>query len=143
MRVSGGVGVCVGIVWLMELLCPCCLVAADESRPAEAFTTERAVRNGRANAASGRIMVNVPNDHFGPILPEHDPVNGKVGNPLSCILCSRHHRPDSTQAAAPAHCHSESSFHIHTRDVYNTSCTLHLHSHPQLCSGFCFNMHLR
>lgn len=52
---------------------------ADESRPAEAFTTERAVRNGRANAASGRIMVNVPNDHFGPILPEHDPVNAKVG----------------------------------------------------------------
>uniref|UniRef100_A0A383VGC2 RING-type E3 ubiquitin transferase n=1 Tax=Tetradesmus obliquus TaxID=3088 RepID=A0A383VGC2_TETOB len=50
---------------------------ADESRPAEAFTTERAVRNGRANAASGRIMVNVPNDHFGPILPEHDPSNGK------------------------------------------------------------------
>lgn len=58
-----------------SLMC-CCI--ADESRPAEAFTTERAVRNGRANAASGRIMVNVPNDHFGPILPEHDPVNGKV-----------------------------------------------------------------
>jgi hypothetical protein len=37
------------------------------------------VRNGRANAASGRIMVNVPNDHFGPILPEHDHVNSKVG----------------------------------------------------------------
>jgi hypothetical protein len=54
------------------------LLPADESRPAEAFTTERAVRSGRANAASGRIMVNVPNDHFGPILPEHDPVNGKV-----------------------------------------------------------------
>jgi hypothetical protein len=54
---------------------------ADESRPAEAFTTERAVRAGRANAASGRIMVNVPNDHFGPILPEHDPTNGKVGLP--------------------------------------------------------------
>eukprot|EP00775_Hariotina_reticulata_P002915 gene2915-3202_t len=50
---------------------------ADESRPAEAFTTERAVRNGRANAASGRIMVTVPNDHFGPILPEHDPSNNK------------------------------------------------------------------
>lgn len=40
--------------------------------------TERAQRSGRANAASGRIMVTVPNDHFGPILPEHDPENGKV-----------------------------------------------------------------
>eukprot|EP00878_Enallax_costatus_P002906 GHUV01003100.1.p1 GENE.GHUV01003100.1~~GHUV01003100.1.p1 ORF type:complete len:864 (+),score=393.39 GHUV01003100.1:552-3143(+) len=50
---------------------------ADDSRPAEAFTTERAVRNGRANAASGRIMVNVPGDWFGPILPEHDSTNGK------------------------------------------------------------------
>eukprot|EP00803_Ostreobium_quekettii_P001025 evm.model.scf_226EXC.6 EVM.evm.TU.scf_226EXC.6 scf_226EXC:43512-46011(-) len=45
----------------------------NEDRPDEAFTTERAKRTGRANAASGRIMVNVPNDHFGPILPEHDP----------------------------------------------------------------------
>lgn len=68
---------------------PCPLLLspdADESRPAEAFTTERAVRNGRANAASGRIMVNVPNDHFGPILPEHDPVNGKV---RVCLLTCR------------------------------------------------------
>jgi hypothetical protein len=46
--------------------------------PDEAFTTDRAQRAGRANAASGRIMVTVPNDHFGPILPEHDPENGKV-----------------------------------------------------------------
>lgn len=45
----------------------------NEDRPDEAFTTERAVRNGRANAASGRIMVNVPNDHFGPIPAEADP----------------------------------------------------------------------
>ncbi|GAB4818166.1 hypothetical protein N2152v2_005212 [Parachlorella kessleri] len=45
----------------------------DKDRPDEAFTTERAVRAGRANAASGRIMVNVPNDHFGPIPPEADP----------------------------------------------------------------------
>lgn len=50
----------------------------NESRPDEAFTTERAVRAGRANAASGRIMVNVPNDHFGPILPEHDPTRNRV-----------------------------------------------------------------
>lgn len=47
-------------------------------RPDEAFVTERAQRSGRANAASGRIMVTVPNDHFGPILAEHDPENGKV-----------------------------------------------------------------
>jgi hypothetical protein len=39
------------------------------------------VRNGRANAASGRIMVTVPNDHFGPILPMHDPSNNKVEFP--------------------------------------------------------------
>ena len=87
----------------------------NDDRPDEAFTTERAVRAGRANAASGerhearhpmgarraargccqalhvpavqrglvlaakppratgRIMVNVPNDHFGPIPPEADP----------------------------------------------------------------------
>jgi len=31
------------------------------------------VRAGRANAASGRIMVTVPGDHFGPIPPEADP----------------------------------------------------------------------
>ncbi len=31
-----------------------------EQRPDEAFTTERAVRSGRANAASGRIMVGTP-----------------------------------------------------------------------------------
>ncbi|KAG7672878.1 putative E3 ubiquitin-protein ligase ORTHRUS 2 [Nannochloris sp. 'desiccata'] len=45
----------------------------NDDRPDEAFTTERAQRAGRANAASGRIMVNVPNDHFGPIPPEADP----------------------------------------------------------------------
>jgi E3 ubiquitin-protein ligase UHRF1 len=45
----------------------------NDDRPDEAFTTERAQRAGRANAASGRIMVNVPNDHFGPIPAECDP----------------------------------------------------------------------
>lgn len=45
----------------------------DKDRPEEAFVTERAVRAGRANAASGRIMVSVPGDWFGPIPPEHDP----------------------------------------------------------------------
>ena len=46
---------------------------SDKDRPDEAFTTDRAVRAGRANAASGRIMVTVPGDHFGPIPPEADP----------------------------------------------------------------------
>ena len=45
----------------------------NDDRPDEAFTTERAQRAGRANAASGRIMVNVPNDHFGPIPAAADP----------------------------------------------------------------------
>lgn len=45
----------------------------DKDRPDEAFTTDRAVRAGRANAASGRIMVTVPGDHFGPIPAEADP----------------------------------------------------------------------
>lgn len=68
---------------------PCCKLAKvlalgvqkvnDTDRPDEAFTTERAVRAGRANAASGRIMVNIPPDHFGPIGPEHDP-RGRVGH---------------------------------------------------------------
>jgi len=50
----------------------------NESRPERAFVTERARRNGMANAASGRIMVTVPNDWFGPILPEHDPETKRV-----------------------------------------------------------------
>lgn len=45
----------------------------DLPRPDEAFVTDRAVRSGRANAASGRIMVRVPSDHFGPIPPSADP----------------------------------------------------------------------
>lgn len=45
----------------------------NEDRPDDAYTTERAVRAGRANAASGRIFVNIPSDHFGPIPPEADP----------------------------------------------------------------------
>jgi E3 ubiquitin-protein ligase UHRF1 len=49
----------------------------DKDRPDEAFTTDRAKRNGLANAASGRIMVNIPNDHFGPIPAEADPVNNR------------------------------------------------------------------
>ena len=59
----------------------------DKDRPDEAFTTDRAVRAGRANASSGRIMVTVPGDHFGPIPPEHDP-RGLVRALLSPTACA-------------------------------------------------------
>jgi hypothetical protein len=52
----------------------------NENRPDEAYVTERAVRAGRANASSGRIMVTTPNDHFGPIGPEYDPTRNQVIN---------------------------------------------------------------
>ncbi|KAA8540612.1 hypothetical protein F0562_024469 [Nyssa sinensis] len=45
----------------------------NQNRPDKAYTTERAKRAGMANAASGRIFVTVPPDHFGPILAENDP----------------------------------------------------------------------
>ncbi|KAJ4787021.1 Zinc finger (C3HC4-type RING finger) family protein [Rhynchospora pubera] len=45
----------------------------NDDRPEKAFTTERAKKNGKANACSGQIFVTVPPDHFGPILPENDP----------------------------------------------------------------------
>jgi E3 ubiquitin-protein ligase UHRF1 len=50
----------------------------DADRPAEAFRTERAVRQGLANACSGRLMVTVPADHFGPI-PLDAAVDGDAG----------------------------------------------------------------
>ncbi|EOA33907.1 hypothetical protein CARUB_v10021399mg [Capsella rubella] len=46
---------------------------SNEDLPDKAFTTERAKKNGNANASSGKIFVNIPNDHFGPILAENDP----------------------------------------------------------------------
>ncbi|WVZ03543.1 hypothetical protein V8G54_024349 [Vigna mungo] len=49
----------------------------NQDRPDEPFTTERAQRNGRANAASGKIFVTVPTDHFGPITAEHDPMRNQ------------------------------------------------------------------
>ncbi|XP_020237674.1 E3 ubiquitin-protein ligase ORTHRUS 2 [Cajanus cajan] len=49
----------------------------NQDRPDEPFTTERAQRNGRANAASGKIFVTVPTDHFGPITAENDPVRNQ------------------------------------------------------------------
>lgn len=50
---------------------------ANESRPEKAFTTERAVKTGKANACSGRIFVTIPPDHFGPISAEFDPLRNK------------------------------------------------------------------
>ncbi|KAL9243363.1 hypothetical protein vseg_017258 [Gypsophila vaccaria] len=46
----------------------------NDQRPDEAFTTERAVKAGKANAKSGRIFVTIPHDHLGPITAEYDPV---------------------------------------------------------------------
>ncbi|KAK0589717.1 hypothetical protein LWI29_017732 [Acer saccharum] len=40
----------------------------NHDQPDKAFTTVRAKRNGKANAASGKIFVTVPSDHFGPVL---------------------------------------------------------------------------
>ncbi|GLJ04851.1 hypothetical protein SUGI_0004740 [Cryptomeria japonica] len=45
----------------------------NQNKPDKAFTTERAKKTGIANAASGRIFVTVPPDHFGPILAQNDP----------------------------------------------------------------------
>jgi hypothetical protein len=50
---------------------------ANEQRPDEAFTTERAVRAGKANASSGRIFVTIPQDHFGPIPASADPLRNQ------------------------------------------------------------------
>ncbi|KAH0912694.1 hypothetical protein HID58_036015 [Brassica napus] len=50
---------------------------SNENRPDEAFTTERAIIGGIANAASGKIYVTVPGDHFGPIPAENDPVRNQ------------------------------------------------------------------
>lgn len=44
----------------------------------QAYVTDRAVRSGRANASSGRMMVTAPPDHFGPIGPEYDPERNQV-----------------------------------------------------------------
>lgn len=49
----------------------------NQYRPDKAYTTDRAKRNGMANAASGRIFVTTPSDHFGPIPAENDPVNNR------------------------------------------------------------------
>ncbi|VVA98079.1 unnamed protein product [Arabis nemorensis] len=50
---------------------------SNQDRPDKAFTTERAKKTGKANAASGRIYVTIPPDHFGPIPAENDPVRNQ------------------------------------------------------------------
>jgi len=50
----------------------------NEDLPDAAFTTDRAVRAGKANAKSGKIFVTIAHDHLGPITPEYDPVR-KMG----------------------------------------------------------------
>ncbi|KAK7263797.1 hypothetical protein RJT34_31394 [Clitoria ternatea] len=49
----------------------------NQDKPDQPYTTERARRNGRANAASGKIFVTVPTDHFGPITAENDPLRNQ------------------------------------------------------------------
>ncbi|KAL8106487.1 E3 ubiquitin-protein ligase ORTHRUS 2-like [Apium graveolens] len=50
-----------------------CQFIHNQDRPDQAYTTERAIKSGKANACSGKIFVTVPPDHFGPILAENDP----------------------------------------------------------------------
>ncbi|ESQ46580.1 hypothetical protein EUTSA_v10000084mg [Eutrema salsugineum] len=50
---------------------------SNQDRPEKAFTTDRAKKTGKANAASGRIYVTIPPDHFGPIPAENDPVRNQ------------------------------------------------------------------
>ena len=64
-------------------------VIRNEDRPDKAFSTERLVKSGNANAASGKIFVTTPMDHFGPILPENDPKRNQgvlVGETWASIL---------------------------------------------------------
>ncbi|KAJ1388571.1 Zinc finger, RING-type [Sesbania bispinosa] len=49
----------------------------NQDKPDQPYMTDRAQRKGRANAASGKIFVTVPTDHFGPIPPENDPLHNK------------------------------------------------------------------
>ncbi|KAG7650716.1 SRA-YDG [Arabidopsis thaliana x Arabidopsis arenosa] len=47
-------------------------IIRNQDRPDKAFTTERAVKTGKANAASGKFFVTIPRDHFGPIPAAND-----------------------------------------------------------------------
>ncbi|KFK40520.1 hypothetical protein AALP_AA2G006400 [Arabis alpina] len=52
-------------------------VLRNQDRPDKAYTTDRAKKTGKANAASGKIYVSIPQDHFGPIPAENDPVRNQ------------------------------------------------------------------
>ncbi|PPD92957.1 hypothetical protein GOBAR_DD10093 [Gossypium barbadense] len=72
----------------------------NQDRPDKAYTTERAKRKGMANAASGRIFVTIPADHFGPILAENEPVRNRGvlvgdtwGSRLECRQWGGHFPP--------------------------------------------------
>ncbi|KAK4485215.1 hypothetical protein RD792_007842, partial [Penstemon davidsonii] len=45
----------------------------NQDRPNKAFTTEKAKKNGNANASCGKVFVTNPRDYFGPITTENDP----------------------------------------------------------------------
>ncbi|KAK4263259.1 hypothetical protein QN277_028696 [Acacia crassicarpa] len=49
----------------------------NQDRPDKAYMSERAQRKGKSNACSGKIFVTVPQDHFGPIPAENDPVRNQ------------------------------------------------------------------
>jgi hypothetical protein len=68
------------------LLCPLThYVHHLHALPQQAYVTDRAVRKGRANASSGRMMVTTPSDYFGPIGPEFDPERNQVRACLSVV----------------------------------------------------------
>lgn len=78
-------------------------------RPDAPFQSDRAVRNGVANAASGRMRVTTPLDHFGPIGSEHDPERGigvRVGDQwkyrLECRQWGVHLPPVAGIAGKPS-----------------------------------------
>ncbi|CAN8321824.1 unnamed protein product [Cochlearia groenlandica] len=50
---------------------------SNQDRPDKAFTTDRAVKKGNSNATSGKILVTIPPDHFGPITAENDPTRNQ------------------------------------------------------------------
>lgn len=92
-----------GMLWVgapgLAAVVPQVARIANHDKPDEAYTTDRAVRAGRANACSGKILVTVPGDHFGPIGPEADPLEGKVA--LNPIFVARSPVPDPFSAIAP------------------------------------------
>ena len=59
------------------------LADANSKRKDYAAPTENAQRSGLANAASGKLFVNCPADHFGPIGPEFD-LTGKNRGLVVC-----------------------------------------------------------